>query len=76
MTEADTEIPRSRSIFIQSDRVRRDSPRAREMGRAACARVQRHFGIGRMVDATRCEYETALSRGSTASGGAAAWRHA
>jgi hypothetical protein len=29
MTEADTEIPRSRSIFIQSDWVRRAWPRAR-----------------------------------------------
>ena len=28
MTEADTDIPRSRSIFIQSDCVRRRSPRA------------------------------------------------
>jgi hypothetical protein len=29
MTLAETEIPRSRSIFIQSDRVRLFSPRAR-----------------------------------------------
>jgi hypothetical protein len=28
ITEAETEIPRSRSIFIQSERVRRFSPRA------------------------------------------------
>src|SRR5438132_13072131 len=29
MTDAETEMPRSRSIFIQSERVRRFSPRAR-----------------------------------------------
>jgi hypothetical protein len=29
MTLAETEMPRSRSIFIQSERVRRFSPRAR-----------------------------------------------
>jgi hypothetical protein len=34
ITLADTEMPRSRSIFIQSDRVRRDSPRAHLAGRA------------------------------------------
>src|ERR1700722_19442829 len=46
MALADTEMPRSRSIFIQSDRVRRCSPRARTAPAARIApAVKSRFSV-------------------------------
>jgi hypothetical protein len=56
ITDDETEIPRSCSIFIQSDRARRRSPRARTCPAARIAPPDRSsFSVSVVLPASGCE---------------------
>ena len=70
MTLADTEMPRSRSIFIQSDRVRRFSPRARTAPAARMAPpASSRCSVRVVLPASGCEMMAKVRRRAASAAG-------
>ena len=71
MTLAETEMPRSRSIFIQSDRVRRCSPRARTAPAARIAPpASSRFSVSVVLPASGWEMIAKVRRRAASAAGA------
>jgi hypothetical protein len=72
MTVDETEIPRSRSMAIQSERVRRRSPRARTAPAMRIAPPERSsFSVSVVLPASGCEMIAKVRRVRQSSAGAA-----
>ncbi len=70
MTLAETEMPRSRSIFIQSDRVRRCSPRARTApARRMAPAVSSRFSVSVVLPASGWEMMAKVRRRAASAAG-------